>query len=105
MMSSRLFFVVAMIATTAVAQQRPIFDPDDFLDPRQYDGIVISSRLVVGTEKNGIDDYRPLQGNASFVQFGAALYRKRWQFDYKHAEVRGNPPDVTVCDCKQIGRA
>jgi hypothetical protein len=100
MMPSRFFFVAALIATAAVAQQRPIFDPDDFLDPRQYDGIVISSRLVLGAEKNGIDDYRPLRGDAGFVQFGAALYRKGWQFDYKHVEMRGNPPPVTVCDCK-----
>lgn len=90
-----------LLAITAGAQQRPIFDPDDFVDSRQHEGNVFISRLVLGAARNFIDDYRPLGQDAGFLHLTNSLYWKRWQFDYKHSEVRGenDPPDPLRCGC------
>lgn len=90
-----------LVAAAAAAQQRPIFDPDDFVDPRQHDGPVFISRLVGGAMLNFVDDYRPLDKNAGVVQLTNTFFRKNWQFAYKHSEVRGESksPDPVRCGC------
>ena len=92
---------ISLIAVAAAAQQRPIFDPDDFVDPTQHEGPVFASRIVFGVAQSFIDDYRPLGQDVGFVHFTNTLYRKNWQFDYKHTEVRGEhgAPDVVRCGC------
>ena len=93
--------VSLVICSAAIAQQRPIFDPDDFVDPREIQGrVLLSARLVAGSAWNFIDDYRPLQGDAAFLQFGGGVYWRRLQFDYKHSVRSGgdNPP-LRVCAC------
>jgi hypothetical protein len=92
---------LSLFAIAAAAQQRPIFDPDDFVDPTQHDGPVFASRIVLGVARSFIDDYRPLAQDVGFVHITNTLYRKNWQFDYKHTEVRGEnaPPDVVRCGC------
>lgn len=94
-----------LLATAAVAQQRPIFDPDDSVDPRHHDETLFISRLILGGAINFVDDYRPLHQNAGFVSIANALYWRDFQFDYKHSEVRGEesgPVVVHVCgDCNE----
>jgi hypothetical protein len=92
--------LLLFIAITVSAQQRPIFDPDDFLDPRQHSG-VFTSRLVLGAASNFVDDYRPLGQDAGFIHVTNSLYWKRYELDYKHSEVRGadKPLDVFRCGC------
>ena len=91
-----------LLAASADAQQRPVFDADDFVDPRQHREPVFIPRLTVGAAKNLIDDYRATGQDAGFVFLANSVYWKNWQFDYKHAEVRGKNDSsaVTRCDCK-----
>jgi hypothetical protein len=92
--------VLLLAAFTAAAQQRPIFDPDDFIHPKEHAGPVFLSRLVLGGAGNFIDDYRPLHHAAGFVLLANSIYWSRFQFDYKHSEVRsGDPVDLKVCGC------
>jgi hypothetical protein len=90
-----LFFVTA----AAIAQQRPIFDPDDAADPRQHQGPVFISRLILGGASGFVDDYRPLHQNVGFGELANSLYAGHFQFDYKHSEVFGSDSPVNVCSC------
>ena len=99
----RLFCVAAsfLLCSTALAQQRPIFDPDDFLDPRELNGrVVFSARVVAGGAWNLVDDYRPVDGHAGFAQLGGGVYWRHVQFDYKHSVRTGDNPPVRVCACQ-----
>lgn len=92
--------VLLLLATAAMAQERPIFDPDDFVDPRERLATLFISRLVAGGAANFIDDYRPLHHDAGFLLVANSLYVSRFQLDYKHSEVRGGgSPPVLVCGC------
>jgi hypothetical protein len=94
-----LFTIMALGSTAALAQQRPIFDPDDSVDPRQRDGTVFVSRLVLGGSSGFVDDYRPLHQNTSFLHLANGLYWGNFQLDYKHSEVFGKDRPVSVCLC------
>jgi hypothetical protein len=100
---ARYVLASLLAATAAVAQQRPIFDPDDFIDPRDHDGPVFLSRVAVGVAKSYIDDFRPLHQDAGFLHFTNSIYWSDFQFDYKHSEVRAEndngPVRVPVCGC------
>jgi hypothetical protein len=95
--------IVVVIAASAAAQQRPIFDPDDFLDPRTRGPAVFISRLVLGVARNSIDDYRPLHQDAGFLHLTSSFYWSAFQFDYDHTEMRGEtsngPARVQMCPC------
>ena len=94
------YWVFALfIAASAGAQQRPIFDPDDVVDPRQRAGKVFISRLVLGGASGFVDDYRPLHQNTGFLHLTNTLYWGNIQFDYKHSEVVGKDMPVSVCKC------
>ncbi len=94
---------IILLAATAVAQQRPVFDPDDFVDPRDLDGPIFISRLVAVVASRPTDDYRPLHQNAGFLEIANSFYRSNVQFDYKHSEAHGTgdngPAHVKVCQC------
>ena len=91
---------ILCFAAAGTAQQRPIFDPDDFVDPRQHSGYVFASRLVLGGAANFVDDYRPVHHDATFALLTNSLYWSSFQFDYKHSEVRGEgAPSVRECLC------
>lgn len=93
-----LFFV--LMPAIAAAQMRPIFDVDDFVDPRQHDDAVFASRLVAGGAMNYVDDYRPSHHGAGFLHLANSFYWSNFQFDYKHSEVRSGPgPPVQMCPC------
>jgi|ERR1051326_2550874 hypothetical protein len=93
--------LLVLICTAAGAQPHSIFDPDDFVDPRQHrDSSVFISRLVIGGAWNLADDYRPVRQNVGVVHLANSFYFRRVQFDYKHSEILGNdPPPVRVCAC------
>jgi len=93
--------LVSLMATAVIAQQRPIFDPDDFVDPRQRQGSLFISRVIFGAAANFVDDYRPAHQGAGLIEVANSYYGKQTQFDYKHSEVRGEhgPADVFRCGC------
>lgn len=89
-----------LLPAVAAAQQRPIFDVDDFIDPRQHEDAVFASRLVTGGALNDIDDYRPRHHGGRFVHLANSFYWSRFQLDYKHSEIRsGSAPSVQMCAC------
>ena len=94
-----LLGIALLLAGSSSAQQRPIFDPDDFVDPRQRDATLFISRLVLGGASGFDDDYRPLHQNAGFVSLANSLYLGHAQFDYKHSEVFGKDRPVSACFC------
>lgn len=92
--------LLLLFLATAASAQGPIFDPDDFLDPRQHDGYVFASRLVIGGAAGFIDRFRPAHESARFLHITNSIYGPRFQFDYKHSDVRGaSPPPEVVCPC------
>jgi hypothetical protein len=96
--------LILLFGTNLIAQQRPIFDPDDFVDPRQHAGPVFISRLILGAALNPSDDYRPLHQNTGFVSLTNSFFWKNVQFDYKHSEERGADHNgdvvLTKCGCQ-----
>jgi len=90
------------LATFASAQQRPIFDPDDPVDPRQHGDALFISRLVLGGGTNLTDDYRPLGHGGGFLLVTNSLYWRQLQFDYKHSKIFNNDDKVelTRCGCQ-----
>jgi hypothetical protein len=92
-------FGLLLLARTAAAQG-PIFDPDDFLDPRLHQGFVFASRLVIGESAGFIDGFRPAHQNARIFHLANSVYGPKFQFDFKHTDIRGDgPPAVSVCPC------
>jgi hypothetical protein len=95
-----LLALFLLLPASAAAQQRPIFDVDDFVDPRHHEGSVFASRLIAGAALNFIDDYRPRHHAATFVQWANNVYWKQLQLDYKHTEIRSGPtPSLQMCPC------
>ncbi len=98
---------ILLFGNAAAAQQRPIFDVDDFVDPREHDGVLFISRLIAGGAWGFIDDYRPLHQDTAFVHVANSVYVSRLQLDYKRSEVRNQrdltwrSPEtaVTLCHC------
>jgi len=96
----RLYLLVSLLAASAIGQQRPLFDPDDFVDPRYLDGRrAFASRLVVGAAANLADDYRPLEKNAPFFHLANSFYWSKFQIDFKHTQIGGETPPVQLCNC------
>jgi len=91
------------VAFSAGAQQRPMFEPDDSVDPRHHDLPIFISRVVIGAMRSGMDDYRPLRQDVGFLVVTNSIYWSRFEIDYKHAEVRGEtanaPAHLQVCPC------
>lgn len=90
------------IAVSAAAQQRPIFDPDDAVDPRSLGNALFISRLVAGGGANLTDDYRPLRNDGGFLMVTNSLYWRQIQVDYKHSKVfnNGDKVDLQRCGCQ-----
>jgi hypothetical protein len=91
-----------LIAASAIAQQRSIFDPDDAVDPRHHSAPVFISRLVLGGGTNLVDDYRPLRNGAGFFLLTNSLYWSRFELDYKHSKIFNNDDKVELqrCGCQ-----
>jgi len=102
MMSSRVLlcgFLAVVAATTVTAQQRPIFDPDDFVDARDNSGTLFVSSLVLGGASGSVNDYRPLHQNTGFLHLANSLYWGHVQLDYKYSQVFGKDMPKSVCQC------
>lgn len=103
MIFRRLVIIALLAAATAGAQQRPIFDPDDFIEPAQLGNRpLFISRLMAGGVLNAVDDYRPLRQDVGLVFLANSFYWRWIQFDYKRIEFRGEdnaPTRVQQCDC------
>lgn len=98
--SSVLLAFAVLFLARAAAAQGPIFDPDDFLDPRLHQGYVVASRLVIGDSAGFIDGFRPAHQSARIFHLANSVYGPHFQFDYKHTDIRGDgPPAVSVCPC------
>jgi hypothetical protein len=103
MRTASFALLAVLFAASAAGQQRPIFEPDDFVDSRRREGAVFMTRLVVGGMKGYIDDLRPLGEDAAFVMVTNSLYWGNYQLDFKHSEVKAEnisgPVTVQRCDC------
>jgi hypothetical protein len=98
--SSQWFGVLGLLlAVSSAAQQRPIFDPDDSVDPRQHDGAAFASRLVAGGASGYVDDYRFSHQDVGFLQLANSLYWGPVQFDYKISKSSLKSSPVSVCGC------
>ena len=93
-------FSIIILSTAAVAQQRIVFDIDDYIDPGEHPGPVFISRLIAGGATNFINGYRPLRKDVGFVQIANSLYFSHFQFDYKHTELQGGSADLRLCACR-----
>ena len=99
----RLLCITVLFVAGAAAAQGPIFDPDNFIDPRQRSGPVFMSRLVIGAGRDITDEYRPLEQDVAFVHVTNTFYWSRFQAQYNHSETRGDvdsdPVRVQRCGC------
>jgi len=100
----RLFAaLIVFAAASSAAQQLPIFDPDDFIDPRGHRAPIFFSRLVLGALRSGEDHYRPLGQDAGFLHLANSVYWSNLQVDFKITRLRGEnangPRRVRVCPC------
>jgi len=97
-----------LTALTAVAQ-RPLFDPDDFLDPRETGGRpVLISRIIVGAASNmSGDGFRPLGDNVGYVHLANSFSWRSVQFDYKRTQMKAEGGEAAVWNCRRntIGSA
>lgn len=82
--------LIAFLTAVTASAQRPLFDPDDFLDPRATGGRpVLISRLVVGAGSNlSGDGFRPLGKNAGYVHLATSFSWRSVQFDYKRSQIQ-----------------
>src|SRR3954447_1528109 len=88
-----------LVAASAVAQQQPMFDPDDAVDPRAHPEALFITRLVGGGGADLQDDYRPLSNGAGFVLLTNSLYWKQVQLDYKRSKIFNNDDKVALQRC------
>jgi len=102
-MKVRAFITVTafLIAAVASAQQGPIYDPEDFVDPGTGKGELFISRLVAGAGQNLSDEARPLRKDVGIVHLANSFYVSRFEFDYKLTQLfgGGSAPDVFRCGC------
>jgi hypothetical protein len=104
MTGARLTLVAAaalFLASTAMAQ-RPVFEPDRFVDPAMRDRSLFLLGVAAGGVSNLSDRYRPTGGNAGFLVITNSLYAGPFQFDYTHTEFAGkDDPPLQRCDCPE----
>jgi hypothetical protein len=92
--------VLLLFAVSAAAQQREVYQSDDFVDPRHHTMPVFVSRLTLAATRGLIDDYQVLGGNATFIRITNTLYRDNWEFGLHHTEEIADAPRIFGCDCQ-----
>ena len=92
--------VVALLIAVTASAQRPLFDPDDFLDPRTTGGRpVFISHLVIGAASNMAGDgFRPLGENIGYVHFANSFSWRSVQFDYKRSQMKAEDGEAAEWD-------
>lgn len=88
----------ALLTTVTAAAQRPLFDPEDFLDPRSTGGRpVFISRLVIGAASNmNGDGFRPLGENVGYVHLATSFSWRSVQFDYKRSQLKAEDGNAAL---------
>jgi hypothetical protein len=90
--------LLALFTAVAASAQDPLFDPDDFLDPRETGGRpVFISRIVVGaaSDMNG-DGFRPLGENVGYLHLANSFSWRSVQFDYKRTQMKAEDGEAAV---------
>jgi len=88
----------ALLTAVAASAQDPLFDPDDFLDPRETGGRpVFISRIVIGaaSDMNG-DGFRPLAENVGYLHLANSFSWRSVQFDYKRTQMKAEDGEAAV---------
>jgi hypothetical protein len=103
MMLARILLSALLLAAIPAAAQRPLFEPDDFIDPAYLDGPLFLSRVAAGGVSDLSNHYRPLHDDAGFVLITNSLYVDELQFDWKHLEFFDDDTAVRLqrCDCPE----
>lgn len=80
----------ALFTAVTASAQRPLFDPDDFLDPRATGGRpVFISRLVLGAANDmSGDGFRPLGEHVGYLHLANSFSWRSVQFDYKRSQMK-----------------
>ncbi len=88
----------ALLTAVTASAQRPLFDPDDFLDPRTTGGRpVFISRVVIGAASNMAGDgFRPLGENIGYVHLATGFSWRSVQFDYKRSQMKAQDGEAAV---------
>src|SRR5258706_13796495 len=79
----------ALLTAVTASAQRPLFDPDDFLDPRATGGRPgFISRLVIGaaSDRSG-DGVRPLGEHVGYLHLASSLSWRPVEFHYNRSQV------------------
>lgn len=95
--------LLCILTAVAASAQDPLFDPDNFLDPRTTAGRpVFISRIVAGAASNmSGDGFRPLGEQVGYLHL-ANSFSWRWvQFDYKRSEMRAEEGEAAVWEVEQ----
>lgn len=92
----------AFLTAVTASAQRPLFDPDDFLDPRETGGRpVFVSRLVIGAASNMAGDgFRPLGENVGYVHLATSFSWRAVQFDYKRSQMKAEDGEAAVWEAE-----
>ena len=92
--------VLFLLAANAGAQ-RPVFEPDDFIDPNMLTAPLFLSQVALGGVWNPSDRFRPIDEDSGLLLLTGSLHVDRFQFAYKHAEFVGmeEPVPLRRCDC------
>lgn len=87
-----------LLTTVTASAQRPLFDPDDFLDPRATGGRpVFISRLVIGAASNmNGDGFRPLGENIGYFHLATSFSWRSVQFDYKRSQLKAEDGEAAL---------
>jgi hypothetical protein len=90
--------LIALLTTVAASAQWPLFDPNEFLDPRETDGRpVFISRIVIGGASNmSGDGFRPLGENVGYVHLANSFYWRSFEFDYKRSQLQAEDGESAV---------
>ncbi len=90
--------LLAILTAVTASAQDPLFDPDDFLDPRATGGRpVFISRIVVGGASNmSGDGFRPLGENVGYVHLANSFSWRSVQFDYKRSQMKAEDGAAAV---------
>lgn len=102
MRSVRLLPLLLLLLAGTAAAQRPVFEPDDFIDPGMIERPMFVSRIVAGGVWNPADRFRPIGGDAGLVVLTNSFHFNRFQFEYEHAEFAGvdeSTLQLRQCDC------
>lgn len=95
--------LVALLTAVTASAQRPLFDPEDFVDPRATGGRpVFISRLVIGAASNmNGDGFRALGENVGYVHLANSFSWRSVQFDYKRSQLKAEDGEAALWEVER----